>query len=178
MLGPSLTKAPCSKPHISVPVCHTNNKVSTCFPDILSLTFHSLHDDTQDSETIAWNIENLGTFALKDLEEIVEMEKEMFGSTSLEVFAHVNLGLIFNKAKGRYEWMVNEVEQMPNASLWVLDKADIDSDIPKVIARNLSDYLCSDRMACTWCQLYTSQANCWWKKPSILLEYISSVSSI
>jgi hypothetical protein len=102
----------------------------------------------------------------------------MFGSTSLEVFARVDLGLIFNKGKGRYEWMVNEVERMPNASLWVLDKADIDSDIPKVIARNLSDYLHSDRMARTRRRLYTSQANCWWKKPSILLEYISPVSGI
>ena len=34
----------------------------------------------------------------------------MFGTTSLEVFAHVNLGLIYNEEKGRYEWMVNEVE--------------------------------------------------------------------
>jgi hypothetical protein len=102
----------------------------------------------------------------------------MFGSTSLEVFARVDLGLIFNKGKGRYEWMVNEVERMPNASLWVLDKVDIDSDIPKVIARNLLDYLRSDRMARTRRRLYTSQANCWWKKPSILLEYISPVSGI
>jgi hypothetical protein len=74
--------------------------------------------------------------------------------------------------------MVNEVEQMPNASLWVLDKVDINSDIPKVIVRNLSDYLHSDRMAHTCHWLYASQKNCWWKQPSILLEDISSVLGI
>jgi hypothetical protein len=67
---------------------------------------------------------------------------------------------------------------MPNASLWVLDKADIDSGILKVIMRNLSDYLYSDRMAHTCHWLCASQDNCWWKKPSILLEYISSVLGI
>jgi hypothetical protein len=71
----------------------------------------------------------------------------LFGPTSLEIFARVDLGLIFNKQKGRYEWMVNEVERMPNASLWILNRtADIHhgSDIPKEIAKDLSDCEGSD----------------------------------
>jgi hypothetical protein len=94
----------------------------------------------------------------------------LFGPTSLEIFARVDLGLIFNKQKGRYEWMVNEVERMPNASLWILNRtADIHrgSDIPKEIAKDLSDYLRSPRMDRTRQQLYASQARCWWQKPTI-----------
>jgi hypothetical protein len=94
----------------------------------------------------------------------------MFGSTSLEVFARVDLGLILNEQKGRYEWMVNEVERLPNASFWTLDPEGIyhGSDIPKEIAKNLSDYLRSPAMARTRQQLYASQARCWWQKPTIL----------
>ena len=134
------------------------------------LTFNSLHDDTQDLETVEQNIQNLDTFAVKTLQEIVETEKELFGSTSLEVFARVDLGLIFNKDKGRYEWMVNEVERMPNACLWILNaEPDIygASDIPKEIAKSLSDYLRSPVMARTRQRLYASQARCWWKEPTI-----------
>ena len=133
------------------------------------LTFNSLHDDTQDFETIEENIQNLDTFAVKTLQEIVETEKELFGSTSLEVFARIDLGLIFNKDKGRYEWMVNEVERMPNAALWISNEEDIygASDIPKEISRSLSDYIRSPVMACTRRQLYASQARCWWKEPTI-----------
>jgi hypothetical protein len=94
----------------------------------------------------------------------------LFGSTSLEVFARVDLGLIFNEQKGRYEWMVNEVERMPNACLWLLNSTeDIHrgSDIPKEIAKNLSDYLRSPRMDRTRQQLHASQARCWWQKPTV-----------
>ena len=93
----------------------------------------------------------------------------MFGSTSLEVFARVDLGLILNEQKGRYEWMVNEVERLPNASLWIPKEVGIyhGSDIPKEIARNLSNYLCSPAMARTRTRLYASQARCWWQKPTI-----------
>jgi hypothetical protein len=62
-----------------------------------------MSSNTHDSETIAKNIKNIDAFTLNNLQEIVETEKEMFGSASLEVFAHINLGLILNKAKGRYE---------------------------------------------------------------------------
>jgi hypothetical protein len=143
-----------------------------------TLTFHSLCNDTQDSETIAQNIEKLNEFTLMNLWELVKEEGSLFGSSSLEVFAHINLGLIFNKTKCKFEWMVNEVEQMPNASLWILDKAKIDSDIPKVTTRNLSNYLHSEQMARACHQAYTAQDNGWWKLCSILLEDILSVEGI
>ena len=129
----------------------------------------SLHDDTQDPKTIEENIRNLDTFAVKTLQEIVETEREMFGSTSLEVFARVDLGLIFNEQKGRYEWMVNEVERLGNAALWILNSESIYDgfDIPKEIVKNLSDYLRSPAMARTRQRLYASQARCWWQKPTI-----------
>jgi len=93
----------------------------------------------------------------------------MFGPTTLEVFARVDLGLILNKQKGRYEWMVNEVERMPNASLWILNQEDIGggSDIPKQIAKSLSDYLRSPAIERTRQRLYSSQAHCWWQQPTI-----------
>ncbi len=93
----------------------------------------------------------------------------MFGPTSLEVFARVDVGLIFNEQKGRYEWMVNEVERLGNASLWMLNSESIynGSDLPKEIAKSLSDYLRSPAMARTRQRLYASQARCWWQKPTI-----------
>ena len=168
-LVPSSTSAAWRKSHIGTLVCHTNDKVSSGSLDTPPLTWRSLHDDTQDSKTIEENIKHLDTFAVKTLQEIVETEREMFGSTSLEVFARVDLGLILNKEKGRYEWMVNEVERLGNASLWLLNSENIHdgSHIPKEIATNLSDYLRSPAMARTRQRLYASQARCWWKIPTI-----------
>ena len=132
------------------------------------ITLASLQDKTQTLEAIAKNIKHLDTFAVSTLEEIVKAE-EWFGSTSLEVFAHVDLGLIFNKDKGRYEWMVNEVERIPNASLWNLDKHHIEggSDVAKEIAKNLSDYLLSSLTPYSRQRLYSSQTYHWWEAPNI-----------
>lgn len=132
-------------------------------------TFAQLHDDTQDPKSIEENIKNLDTFAIKTLQEIVKAEKEEFGSTSLDFFARVDLGIIYNEGKGRCEWMVNEVERFPNASLWILDQQDIEhaSDIPKEIAKNLSEYLRSPEMTHTRQRIYSSQDRCWWLEPTI-----------
>ena len=105
------------------------------------------------------NLQNLNNFAIENLQEIIQTEKGLFGQTSLEVFACIDLGLILNEEKGRYEWMVNEVECMPNASLWILNKDEIDSDIPKLIAKSLSDYILSPGMARIHYQVYRSQAD-------------------
>lgn len=132
-------------------------------------TFNWLHDDTQDPKSIEQNIRSLDTFAVKTLQEIVKAEREAFGSTSLNVFARVDLGIIFNKGKGKCEWMVNEVERVPNASLWNLDEQDIEraSDIPKEIAKNLSEYLRSPVMNFTRQRIYSAHARCWWLEPTI-----------
>ena len=131
------------------------------------VTLGSLHDDTQDPRVVAQNLQNLDNFAIENLQEIIQTEKGLFGQTSLEVFARIDLGLILNEEKGRYEWMVNEVERMPNASLWILNKDEIDSDIPKLISKSLSDYILSPGMARIRYQVYQSQADRWWELPSI-----------
>ena len=61
-------------------------------------------------------LEELHAFVQQTLDELVKMENRGFGSSSLDQFCRIDVGLI--QHNGVLQYFVNEVERGPNVGLW------------------------------------------------------------
>ena len=91
---------------------------------------------------IGRNLSALDSFVLATLSAAIAEEKGRFGSTSLEIFARVDVGVMPSEDGKSFSFFVNEIERMPGACFWTLgsEASNLPMPAPEV-SQSLSAYI-------------------------------------
>ena len=107
-----------------------------------SSTSSSPNDDPLAAIITACNLPALDSFALSTLSATIAEEKARFGSTSLEIFARIDVGVMPSEDGKSFSYFVNEIERMPSSCFWALSSEPSDLSMrASEVSRSLSAYI-------------------------------------
>ena len=105
-------------------------------------TSSSPTDEPPAATIVGRNLLALDSFVLATLSATIAEEKARFGSTSLEIFARVDVGVMPSEDGESFSYFVNEIERMPSSCFWTLSSEASDRSIPaSEVSQSLSAYI-------------------------------------